>query len=74
MGQQWDQGGNQKTPWNKWKWHNNSKYVGHWESNPMREIHSITALSQKTRKSSNKQSNFTVKETWKRITSKAQSE
>ena len=27
--------------------HNNPKSVGQWESNPKREIHSITGLSQK---------------------------
>ena len=32
---------------------NNPKSVGHWESNPKREIHSITDLSLKSRKSSN---------------------
>ena len=55
MGQQQHQGRNQKIPWNKWKWgHNNPKCLGHWESNPKREIHSITDLSKKkTRKSSN---------------------
>ena len=42
---------------------NNPKSVGHWESNPKREIHSITDLSQQTRKSSNKQSTFTLKRT-----------
>ena len=48
MGQQWNQGRNQKIPWNKWKWgHNNPKSVVHWESDPKREIHSITGLSQK---------------------------
>ena len=74
MSQQWDQGRNQKIPWNKWKWgHNNPKLVGHWESNPQMEIHNITGLSQKTRKSLNKQSNFTHKRTRKR-TKKAQSE
>ena len=42
------------TPWNKWKWgYNNPKSVGHCESNPKREIHSITDLSLKSRKSSN---------------------
>ena len=43
-----------KIPWKKWKWgHNNLKSVGHWESNPEKELHSITGLSQKkTRKSS----------------------
>ena len=39
------------------------KSVGHWESNPKRGIHGITGLSQKTRESSNKQSNFTLKRT-----------
>ena len=41
--------------------------MGHWESNPKREIHSITGLSKKNkkRKSSNNQSNFTLKGTWK---------
>ena len=34
--------------------HNNSKSVGHWESNPKREIHSITGLSQ-TNKQTRKQ-------------------
>ena len=30
MGQQLDQGLNQKIPWNKWKWeHNNLESVGH---------------------------------------------
>ena len=38
----------------------------------LREIHSIKGLSQKTRKSSNKQSNFTLKGTSKR-TNKSQS-
>ena len=47
IGQQWDQGRNQKISWSKWKWGDNAKSVGHWESNPKREIHSITILSQK---------------------------
>ena len=71
MAQPEDQGRNQKIPWNKWKWgHNNPESVGHWESNPEREIHSITGLSQKRRKSSNKHSNFTLKGTWNRTKSK----
>ena len=75
MGQQGKQGRNQKIPWNKLKsGHNNSKSVGHWESNPKREIHSITGLSQKIRKSSNKLFNFTLKGICKRTTNKAQSE
>ena len=72
MGQKWDQGRNQKIPWNKWKCrHNNPKSVGHRESNPKKEIHSITGLFQKIRKSSNKQSNFKITGTWKRTTNKA---
>ena len=51
MSQRWDQGRNQKTPWNKLKWHNNLKSVGYWGSNPKRKIHSITGLSQKQEKS-----------------------
>ena len=39
------------------------KSVGHWKSNTKKEIHSFTGLSQKTRKSSNKQSNFTLEGT-----------
>ena len=75
MGQQWDQGRNQKMLWNKWKWgHNNPKSVGHRESNPKREIHSITGLSQIIRKRSSKQSNFTLKGTWTRTSNKSQSE
>ena len=43
-----------------------SKSVGHWESNPKREIYSITGLSpkkKKERKSSDKQSKVTLKKT-----------
>ena len=55
MDQQQDQGRNQKIPWNKWKWRcNNPKSVGHWESNPKREIHSIIGLSQKEKKKQEK--------------------
>ena len=39
--------------------------VGHWESHPKRKVDNITGLSQKTRQSSNKQSNFTLKGTSK---------
>ena len=75
MVQQQDQGRNLKIPWNKWKWkHNNPKSVGHWESNLKREIHRIRSLSQKSGKSSNKQSNFTLKGTWKRTRNEDQSE
>ena len=78
MGQQQDQGRNQKIPWIKWKWGpNNPKSMGHWESNPKREIHSIQAYLKKKkekkrkRKSLNKQSNITLKGTWKRTINKA---
>ena len=51
MSQQRDQGRNQQIPWNKWKWeHNNPKSVEYRESNPKREIHSITCLSEKQEK------------------------
>ena len=63
VGEQQDQGRNQKVPWNKWIWrHNNPKSVGDWESNLKREIHSIIGLSNKMRKRSNKPFNFTLKE------------
>lgn len=52
MGQQWDQGRNQKIPWEKWKWkHKDPKFMGHSESSPKREIHSNTGLPKETRKS-----------------------
>ena len=50
------------------------KSVEQRESSPKREIHIITVQSQETRKSSNTQSNFTLKETQKRTTNKTQSE
>ena len=40
-----------------------SKSVGQCESNPKREIHSITGLSQETTKISNKKSHLTLKGT-----------
>ena len=50
-GQQQDQGRNKKISQNKWKWgHHNPKSVGHWESDPKREIHSITAYPKKQEK------------------------
>ena len=48
MCQHQDQGRNQKTPWNKWKWeHNNPKSVGHRESDPIREIIALQAYLKK---------------------------
>ena len=64
IGQQWDQERNQNIPWNKWKWgHKNPKLVWQWESNTKREVYIGSRQSQKTRRSSNKQSNFTLKGT-----------
>ena len=77
MGHQWDQGRNQKIPCNKWEGeHNNPNSEGHRESNPKCEIYSITGLIKKNtpRESSNEQSNFTLKGTWKRTPKKSQSE
>ena len=62
MGQKLNQGRNQKITWNKWKWKHNTKSMGHRESNPKREIHSITGLFQETRKSSNKNLTLHLKE------------
>ena len=75
MSQQWDQGINQKVPWNKWKWgHKNPKLVWQWESNTKREVYIGSRQSQKTRRSSNKPSHLTFKGTWKRTTNKAETE
>ena len=63
MGQQRDQGRNQDTLKQMKLWTQQSKSCGRLESNLKMEIHSIRGLSQKTRKSSNKQSNFIVKGT-----------
>ena len=69
MGQQRDQGQNQKITWNKWKWgQNNPIFEDHGKSSPKREIHSIPDLYQETGNISNKQSSFTLKETWKKTT------
>ena len=63
MGQQWDQGRNQNIPWNKWKWQQHGpKSVGHCASNPKREIHSITGLSQKQEKAQINNLNSHLKE------------
>ena len=45
---------------NKWQWkHNNSKPMGCSKSSPKREVYSNTILLQETRKTSNRQPNFT---------------
>ena len=76
MGQQLDQGRNQKIPWNKWKWgHNNPESWDTGKAILKGKFIALQAyLKKKKKKSSNKQPNFTLKGTWKRKTNKAQSE
>ena len=51
-----------KIPRNKWQWkHDNSKPMGCTKSSPKREVYSNTILPQETRKTSNRQPNFTPK-------------
>ena len=51
---------------NKWHWkHDNSKPMGCRKSNPKREVYSNTNLPQETRKTMNRQPNFTPKRTEK---------
>ena len=55
-----------KIPRNKWQWkHNSSKHTGWSESSPKREVYSNTNQPQETRKTSNRQPNFTPKTTEK---------
>ena len=62
-----NQKGNQKISRNKWQWeHNNSKPMGCSKSSSKREVYSNTILPQETRKTSNRQPNFTPKTTRKR--------
>ena len=49
---------------------NNSKPMGCSKSSSKKEVHSNTILPQETRKTSNRQSNFTPKTTRKRRTKK----
>ena len=54
---------------NNWQWkHNNSKPMGCSKSRSKREVYSNTILPQETRKTSNRQPNFTLKTTGKRRT------
>ena len=54
---------------NKWQWkHDNLKPTGYSESSSKREVYSNTILPQETRKTSNRQPNFTPKTTGKRRT------
>ena len=58
---------------NKWQWkHENSKPMGCSKSSSKREVYSSTIRPQKTRKTSNRQPNFTPKTTGKRRTKKTQ--
>ena len=56
---------------NKWQWkHHNSKPMGSRKSSSKREVYSNTILPQETRKTLNRQPNFTSKTTGKRRTKK----
>ena len=56
---------------NKWQWkHCNSKPMGCSKSNPKREFYSNTILPQETRKTLNRQPNFTPKTSGKRTKKK----
>ena len=58
MGQEWDQGRNQKVSGNKWKsTHNSPKVMGHSEGSPEWEVHSNTGLPKKGRNNWKKQPN-----------------
>ena len=66
-----NQKGNKKISRNKWQWkHDNSKPMGCSKSSSKREVYSNTILPQETRKTSNRQPNFTPKTTGKRRTTK----
>ena len=61
--------GNQKISRNKWqRKHDNSKPMGCSKSSSKREVYSNTILPQETRKTSNRQPNFTLQTTGKRKT------
>ena len=58
-----------KIPRNKWQWEqDNSKSMGCSKSNSKREDYSKSILPQETRKTSNRQPNFTPKTTGQRRT------
>ena len=69
-----NQKGNQTISRNKWQWkHDNSKPMGCSKSSSKTEVYSNTTLPQDTRKTLNRQPNFTPKTTGKRKTKKSQS-
>ena len=53
---------------NKWQWKRNSKPMGGGKSSSKRKVSNNTILPQETRKTSNRQTNFTPKTTGKRTT------
>ena len=62
-----NQKGNQKISRNKWQWkYDNSKPMGCSKSSSKRDVYSNTILTQETRRTSNKQPNFTPKTNGKR--------
>ena len=64
-----NQKGNQKISRKKWQWkHDNSKPMGYNKSSSKREVYSNTILPQETRKTLNRQPNFTPKTTEERRT------
>ena len=74
MGQEWNQGRNQKVSGNKRKWtHRTPKLMGHSKGSPEREVHSNTALHKKDRDILNKQPNPISTITTGTTTNKAQS-
>ena len=63
-----------KIPRYKWQWiPDDPKPMGNSKSSSKREVYSNMILPQETRKTSNRQPNFTGKTTAKRITKKLQS-
>ena len=74
MDQQRNQTGNQKMPWDKWKWqHNVPKSMRCSRSSSKREVHSDTGLPQETRKISNKQA-YTIPKRTRKRTNETQSQ
>ena len=59
---------------NKWQWKHNSKPMGCTKSSSKREVYSNTILPEETRKTSNRQPNFTPKATGKRRTKPPQNQ
>ena len=75
MGQERDQGRNQKVSGNKWKWtHNSPKLMEHREGSPEREVYCNTDLSKKDRNISNKRPNPIPSRTGGTTINKAQRE